>query len=153
MKVSKEIVAALGTALNAELYAISRYMAQSLVCKHSGLSKLAGYYRDTAKGEMEHAERILERLALFGQNPMLYMEKLIVEPDVQVQLEESQKSEQEAVGIYQSAAQTAIDQDDAASLKMFQELLADEEKHLEWTEAQKSLIKMMGLDNYLSAQV
>lgn len=153
MKASKEIVAVLTGGLNSEITAITRYMAQSLMCKHQGFPKLADYYLKTAKGEMEHAERILERLSLLGQSPSMSPEKVVVGPDIEEQIAASKESEQTAVADYTAGVAKAIDNDDGASLKMLQEFLADEERHLEWTEAQEAIIKSIGLQNYLQAQM
>jgi bacterioferritin len=153
VKVSKEIVAALNSGLTSEITAITRYMAQSLMCQHQGFPKLADYYRKTARGEMEHAEHILARLSLFGQSPTMSPEKVVVGADIEEQIAASKKSEQEAVADYTAAVDKAVDNGDGATLKMLQDFLSDEERHLEWTEAQEALIKTIGLQNYLQAQI
>jgi bacterioferritin len=153
MKPSKDVVAVLNAGLNSEITAITRYMAQSLMCQHQGLSKLADYYRKTARGEMEHAEHIMERLALFGESPTMSPDKVVVGPYIEKQISDSKKSEQDAIVVYTNGIQKSVDTDDGASLKMFQDFLHDEEKHLEWTEAQEALIKTIGLQNYLQAQM
>jgi bacterioferritin len=149
-----KVLKSLNEALRKEISAVLQYMVRSEWAAHQNYSKLADYQRKLAMGEMHHAERLIERILLLDGIPELTkLEDVKVPDDVPDQLEQGLQSELAAVTLYNEASETAAGLPDSSSRDFFGELMADEEKHAEWTEAQLDQIAKMGIDNYLSAQV
>ena len=69
------------------------------------------------------------------------------------QLEADLKLELNAVAMYNKAVRAARDAGDDISAELFKILLADEERHVDWLEAQHQQIKDMGYELYLASQV
>lgn len=149
-----KIMKALAEALRKEVSAILQYMVRSEWASHQGYSKLASYTRGLAMSEMKHAERLMERILLLDGIPELVkLEDVKIPEDVPGQLQQGLEAEMAAIQLYNDSSEMAGILPDSSSRDFFADLMADEEKHAEWTEAQLDLIKAMGLDNYLSAQV
>jgi len=149
-----KVVKALNEALRKEVSAILQYMVRSEWASHQGYSKLSDYQRKLAMGEMKHAERLMERILLLDSIPELAkLEDVKVPEDIEGQLKLGLTSELDAVTLYNESSQMAAGLPDSVSRDFFSDLMADEEKHAEWTEAQLDQIKLIGIDNYLSAQV
>ena len=55
--------------------------------------------------------------------------------------------------MYNKAAASARQLNDAVTADLFELLLADEEKHVDWLEAQMHLIKEIGYERYLTQQL
>jgi bacterioferritin len=144
----------LNDGLRKEVSAVLQYMVRSEWAAHQSYGRLAEYQRKLAMSEMHHAERIMERILLFGEIPDLTkLEDVKVPEDLKAQLEMGLESEMAAVTLYNEASEVAAGLPDSSSRDFFSSLMADEEKHAEWTEAQLDQIESMGIDNYLSAQV
>jgi bacterioferritin len=73
-------------------------------------------------------------------------------PDVKTQLERDLGLEIEAVAQYNAAIQTCVAEGDNTSRDLFERFLIDEEKHIDFLEAQLTVIEQAGLQNYLIQQ-
>jgi bacterioferritin len=72
---------------------------------------------------------------------------------VQDQMENDLALEYAAVTRLNNAVKTAVEAGDNGSRELFEKILIDEERHIDWLEAQLHLIKEVGLDNYLAQQL
>ena len=61
--------------------------------------------------------------------------------------------EYHAVKMYNIAVKLARDEADNASAELFEEILQDEEGHVDWLEAQMHQIEELGYERYLSEQI
>ena len=61
-------------------------------------------------------------------------------------------AEQDAIRAYNKAIQTCHETGDAGTREILEGILKDEERHLDWREAQRDQITQMGIENYLSVQ-
>jgi bacterioferritin len=73
--------------------------------------------------------------------------------NVKAQFENDLKLELNAVSMYNEAAKLARDEGDNVSRELFEELLKDEEGHVDWLEAQLHQVKEIGYERYLSQQI
>ena len=103
---------------------------------------------------MKHAEVLIERiLFLEGLPDLNAMAKLKVGKTVEQQLENDLILEKTAVAEYNAYVATARKAGDNASADLMEVLLKDEEQHVDFLEAQLSMIKELGLPNYLAQQM
>ncbi len=111
-----------------ELSAVHQYMYFHFHCDDQGLDLLANLFRRTAIEEMMHIERIAERvLFLRGDVDMVPAEQIEKIHDVQKMLEKAKQMEQDSIRQYNEWA-VAVGAD-SATRKLFEDLVADEERH------------------------
>ncbi len=154
MKGKAEVVDVLEEMLKEELGAISQYFLHSEMCENWGYHRLSGFIKKQAIGEMKHAEILIERiLFLEGMPNMAELPKLSIGKDVKQQLENDLALEKSAVASYNQAVATSRKAGDNGSADLLEEILKDEEEHVDFLESQLSLIADVGLQNYLVEQM
>src|SRR5690242_11532604 len=103
---------------------------------------------------MKHAEELIERILFLDATPnMTEPMKLTIGRNVREQLQSDLELETNAVKMYNEAIKIARDAADNTSRELFDKLLADEEDHVDWLEAQMHMINEMGYERYLSQQI
>ena len=150
MRGNDQVIAQLNQALKEELTAINQYFLHAEMCHNWGYHKLGDYIKKQSIDEMKHAEELLERLLFLDAVPKMEYMALSVGSNVKEQLEADLKLEVNAVEMYNNAIKVARDNNDDVSRELFALLLKDEEKHVEWLEAQLHQIKELGYETYLS---
>lgn len=153
MRGDKKVIEWLNTALKAELTAINQYFLHSRMLQDWGVSKLAKKEYEESIEEMNHADKIIERILFLGGLPNLQdLGKLYIGENVQEILECDMKLEDEAVPMYRNAVEYCEKVRDYGSRDVLQSILIDEEEHVDYLETQFDLIKQMGLQNYIQLQ-
>ncbi len=148
-----EVLQALQQMLRGELGAISQYMVHAEMCENWGYERLAGHTEKRAIVEMTHAEMLMQRmLFLNGMPAMLDLPALTVGKDVKQQLENDLTLEVAAVNDYNGAIAICRKAGDHGSAQLLERILKDEEDHVDFLDAQLTVIKDAGLENYLSMQ-
>lgn len=154
MKGNPKVIAALNEALHEELTAINQYFLHAEMCENWHYSRLGDYIKKQSIDEMKHAEELIERLLfLDGVPDMTTPMQLTIGKNVKEQLESDLKLETDAVAMYNKCVKLCRDEGDNASRELFERLLKDEEKHVDWLEAQLYQIGEVGYERYLSAQM
>ncbi len=144
----------LNAALSAELTAIVQYMTQSEMCHNWGYEGLAKIHRSRAMEEMKHAEHLIERIIFLDATPAVDVGlKPRLGSSAQQQLQIDLEDEHDAVRQYNKAIRVCEDAKDDGSRQLFEKLLHDEERHVDFLEAQLRSIEQMGIANYLSQQL
>ena len=133
-----------------ELTAVHQYMYFHFHCDDQGLDLLAGLFRRTAIQEMMHIERLAERiLFLKGDVEMVPAEEVEKIQDVRQMLVKAKAMEEASIRQYnQWAAEAAPD---SVTRKLFEDLVADEERHFSQYDNEEENIAKYG-DNYLAQQ-
>jgi bacterioferritin len=145
------VVKQLNAALSAELTAIVQYMTQSEMCQNWGYKRLGEQTKARAIQEMRHAEGLIERIIFLDEIPTVDVGlKPQLGNNVQQQMEINLKDEQDAVAQYNEAVRICSEAKDDGSRELFKRLIEDEERHVEYLEAQLHSTKEMGIGNYLS---
>ncbi|MEE4201414.1 bacterioferritin [Erythrobacter sp.] len=153
MKGDDKVLEYLNKALTNELTAINQYWLHYRVLADWGVTKLAAYERKESIEEMEHADRIAERiLFLEGLPNFQAIHKLKVGESVKEILEADLALEMEAIPLLKDASQYANSIKDYTSQQIFEDILAAEEEHVDFLETQFDMIKRMGLENYVQLQ-
>ena len=154
MKGHPKVLKFLNEALKAELTAINQYFLHSSMCKNWGYHRLAKKQKEESIEEMKHAEKLLDRiLFLEGRPNMTDLFPIKVGANVKQQLENDLALEMDAIGRLNAAVKTAVEAGDNASRELFEDILVDEEEHVDDLEAQLGMIKEIGLELYLSQQM
>ena len=151
MKGDPKVLEALNQALTAELTAINQYFIHAEVYENLGYDKLHAHVKRDSIDEMKHAEALIERiLFLDGQPNMSRYNEIKVGSKVEDMLANDLALEKDAVAFYNQAVALCAQAGDNGSRDLFQTLLTDEERHLDWLETQLGLIQQIGIGNYLS---
>ena len=154
MKGKPEVLEILQGALTDELGAAHEYMLHAEMCENWGYKALAGLTRKRAIEEMRHAEHLMERmLYLEGAPDVEKMPKIVAGSDVEKQFAHALKSEQDAIAYSNQGIATCRKSGDDGSADLLRANLHDEERHADFLETQLSLIKQLGLANYLAQQL
>lgn len=154
MRGDKKVIQQLNAALSAELTAIVQYMTQSEMCQNWGYKRLGGLTKVRAIEEMRHAEGLIERIIFLDSIPSVDVGlKPQLGSKVQEQIEINLKDELDAVRQYNEAARICVEAGDDGSKALFEHMIGDEERHVDFLEAQLHAIKEMGIANYLAQQL
>src|SRR4029079_139147 len=154
VKGDKKIIDVLNDVLTGELTAINQYFVHSEMCENWGFDRLHEAIRKHSIGEMKHAEEVIERvLFLDGIPNMQRLGKINIGENVPEQLKLDLALEMDAVTRLNKHIETCNELDDHNTRHLLEAILADEEEHIDWIEAQLSLIDQVGTQNYLAAQI
>ena len=109
---------------------------------------------DESLGEMEHAEELIKRILFLEGTPnMTRYDKIKVGDTVKKQLESDLQIELNAIEELKPGIKLCLDELDHATRELLEEILVDEEEHVDWIESQLHIIKEAGFDNYLAQQI
>jgi bacterioferritin len=154
MKGDKTVIEQLNAALSAELTAIVQYMTQSEMCHNWGYKGLAARTKVRAIEEMRHAEGLIERIIFLDSIPKVEVGlKPQLGETVQEQMEINLKDEVDATRQYNDAMKVCTSSGDDGTRALFEKMVKDEERHVDYLEAQLHAIKEMGIGNYLTQQM
>jgi bacterioferritin len=154
MRGNEKILKYLNEVLKTELTAINQYFLHAKMCESWGYGRLAEYNRQESISEMVHAEKLMDRiLFLEGMPNMTDIGPIKVGANVKAQLESDLAVELDAVPRLNAAIKAATEVGDNASRELFEEILIDEEEHVDHLEGQLHIINEVGLQNYLAQQM
>jgi len=154
MRGNENVIEQLNAALSAELTAIVQYMTQSEMCSNWGYKQLGERTKVRAIEEMKHAEGLIERILFLDGTPSIEVGlKPRLGENVQQQMEINLEDEQDAVRQYNDAVKVCAEANDDGSRSLFKGMIQDEERHVDYLEAQVHAIKEMGIANYLAQQM
>ena len=135
-----------------ELSAIHQYMYFHFHCDDQGYDLLAALFKKTSIDEMLHVEVAAERiLFLGGEVEMRPAQEVAKIRDVREMLVKARQMEEESVAEYNEWANLASQNNDAATRKVFEELVADEERHYDQFDQEIDNLDRFG-DGYLALQ-
>jgi len=154
MKGNDRLIEELNLLLAEELTAINQYMVHSEMCANWGYGELHEAVEKRAITEMKHAEMLIARIIFLEGRPIVSaLNPIHIGQDVLEQLKNDLAAEQGAVKIYNDAVKLAVEVGDNGSRAMLENILKDEEDHLDWLETQLDQIQQMGIQLYLVEKV
>jgi bacterioferritin len=154
MRGNDKVLKDLSEALKAELTAINQYFLHGKMCDNWGYHRLGADYRKESIEEMVHAEKLIDRILFLDGTPnMTDIGSIHVGTNVKMQFESDLALEVHAVHHLNGAIKIATEVGDNASRALFEQILADEEEHVDHLEGQLHAIGEMGLENYLAQQL
>ncbi len=151
---SSAIIKTLNEVLTLELTAINQYFLHAEMCGDWGFAKLYKAIRAESIDEMKHAERLIERILFLDGIPNVQrLGKITIGETVKEQLELDLTLEERAIPVLNAGIEQCRGEGDNGTRALFEEILVDEERHVDWLESQLELIRQIGIENYLAQQV
>lgn len=103
---------------------------------------------------MKDADKIIEHiLYLEGVPNVQRLGTVKIGESVPEQLKSDLTKEKEMVTLLTEAIQHCAKVGDFTTRHLLEDMVADEDEHIDWIETQQETIKQVGLENYLSEQI
>ena len=148
------VVEYLNKGLRHELAAINQYWLHYRLLNNWGLLEMAKVWRKESIEEMEHADKIVDRIIFFDGFPnMQVVDPLRIGQNVKEVIECDLVAEMSARAVYQEAATYCHGVKDYVTRDLFEKLMSDEEHHIDFLETQLDLIGRIGLELYTQKHV
>jgi len=128
---SEKLLKLLNKGIARELQVSIQYMWQHVTAKGVHGAVVEGLFREIAIEEMKHAEALAERIAFLNGIPTVKPDDIHIGTDVLEMLKDGVQYEEEAVSLYKQAIQVAEKEGDFGTKRMLEEILSNEEKHLD----------------------
>jgi bacterioferritin len=154
MRGDPKVIDYLNRGLRSELTAINQYWLHYRILDNWGLEAMAKKWRAESIEEMVHADKFVERIIFFDGFPnMQVLDPLRIGQNVKEILECDLAAEVDARALYQEAAAYSNSVGDFVSRDLFEELMSDEEGHIDYLETQLDLVNRIGLELYTQARL
>ena len=150
MQGDAEVIEYLNKSLRHELTAVSQYWLHYRMVEDWGITKLAKKEREESIEEMQHADKLIERIIFLGGHPNLQsLDPLRIGQNVEEVLKCDLEGEESARKLYVEARKVCQAKEDYVSMALFEELLTDEEGHIDFLETQLELLNKIGVEKYI----
>ena len=149
MKADPKVIEYLNKSLRHELTAVSQYWLHYRLQDDWGLGHMAKKSREESIEEMNHADKLIERIIFLEGHPNLQkLDPLRIGQNPKETLECDLAAELEARALYREARHYCSTAGDYVSMNLFEELMADEEGHIDFLETQLDLLEKIGEERY-----
>lgn len=150
MKGDKKVIDHLNKALKGELTAINQYFLHARMLDDWGVSKLGKHEYDESIEEMQHADKLINRILYLGGLPNLQeLGKLYIGENVKEVIECDLKLEREGITHYREAIKACEAVNDYVTSDLFKGILREEEGHEDMLETQLELIEQIGIERFI----
>lgn len=149
MQGDAKVIEYLNKSLRHELTAVSQYWLHYRLQDDWGLGSMAKKSREESIEEMQHADKLIERILFLGGHPNLQaLDPLRIGETPKETLECDLAAEVDARALYKEAREHCQKVGDYATMALFESLIEDEEGHIDFLETQLDLFDRIGAENY-----
>lgn len=149
MKGDAKVIEYLNAALRSELTAVSQYWLHYRLQEDWGYGRIADKSRAESIEEMNHADRLIKRIIFLEGHPNLQkLDPLRIGQNIKETLEADLAGEHDARTLYIEARDHCEKVGDYVSKDLFEDLISDEEGHIDFLETQIGLYDEIGAQNY-----
>jgi bacterioferritin len=154
MKGDAKIIDLLNEVLTGELTAVNQYFLHARMCRNWGYKKLNEHIYKESIDEMKHADKLIERILFLEGLPNLQrLGKLLIGTTAPEILRNDLALEMQAIPMLNRHIETCRNAGDHGTEELLRDILVSEEEHVDWLEAQLTLIQQIGEANYLAQQI
>ena len=154
MKGNEKVLEHLNLRLAEELTVVNQYIVHSEMCANWGYERLHQMIEKRAISEMKHAEKLIARILFLDGRPIVSdLNKVHIGAEVPKMHSNDLIAEEVAIKGYNESIRLAVEVGDNGTRELLEEILKDEEDHIDEIEAQLEQIKQMGPQNYLVEQI
>ena len=145
MKGDTKVIEYLNSALRSELTAVSQYWLHYRLQEDWGFGRIAAKSREESIEEMNHADRLIARIIFLEGHPNLQkLDPLRIGQNLKETMEADLAAEHDARTLYIEARNHCDSVGDFVTKNLFEELIADEEGHIDFLETQLHLYETLG---------
>lgn len=149
MRGDQKVIEYLNTALRHELSAINQYWLHYRILDNWGYKDFAKKWREESIEEMGHADKIVARILFLDGHPnMTAIDTLRIGKSIKEILDCDLAAEVDARALYLDAAKYCDSVNDRGTKALFEQLVTDEEGHIDFLEAQLTLVDQVGVQLY-----
>ncbi|MBV2358939.1 bacterioferritin [Thalassococcus sp. CAU 1522] len=149
MKGDPKVIEYLNAALRSELTAVSQYWLHYRLQEDWGFGRIADKSRAESIEEMHHADKLIARIIFLEGHPNLQkLDPLRIGQTLKESMEADLAGEHDARTLYIEARDHCDKVGDYVSKNLFEELIADEEGHIDFLETQIALHNKLGEERY-----
>ncbi len=149
MKGDAKVIEYLNAALRSELTAVSQYWLHYRLQEDWGFGRIAAKSRAESIEEMHHADKLITRILFLEGHPNLQkLDPLLIGQNLRETLDADLAGEHDARTLYIEARRHCDEVGDYVSRALFDELIADEEGHIDYLETQIDLYETIGAEKY-----
>ncbi len=149
MQGNDKVIDYLNRALRHELTAVSQYWLHYRLQEDWGLVGMAKKSREESIEEMEHADKLIERIIFLEGHPNLQkLDPLRIGQTPRETLDCDLAAEIDARALYKEARDVCREAGDYVTMKLFEDLMSDEESHIDFLETQIDLYERVGAENF-----
>lgn len=154
MKGNDTIIQHLNDRLAEELTAINQYFVHAEMTEDWSYEQLSGPIKKRSIAEMRHAESLIERIIYLEGRPVVSnYNEIRIGSDVAKMHANDLDLEYAAVINYNDSIRVCAELGDEGTKKLLEDILKEEEGHIDWLEAQIDQIEQTGIQNYLAQQI
>jgi bacterioferritin len=154
MRGDDRVIEFLNEQLTAELTAINQYFLHAKMQENFGWVKLARHTKAESIDEMRHAEVLTDRILFLDGLPNYQrLFALRIGQTITQMFDADLAVEVEAVDRLRRGIEYMRSVADITSAKIFEDILADEEQHVDYLETQIELVSQLGEQLYLAQLV
>lgn len=126
---SKKIIDALNKDREDELSAIIQYMKHHYEGEGMESPEILDIFKENAKDEMKHAEKLGERIVYLGGTPTKKPSPIVEGGSLKKMIQDDLAKENGAIKQYKEHIKLAAEEGDPVARLMLEEILSDEEGH------------------------
>jgi bacterioferritin len=154
MKGEPKVIEYLNKSLRHELTAVNQYWLHYRLLDNWGFLALAKQWRKESIEEMQHADKLIDRIIFLDGFPnMQVLDPLHIGQNVKEILDCDLAAEISARALYEEAAAHCNTVRDYVTRDLFEDLMKDEEHHIDFLETQLDLVGRIGLDLYSQSHI
>jgi bacterioferritin len=154
MRGDEKVIEYLNRGLRSELTSINQYWLHYRIFDNWGYKELAKKWREESVEEMRHADRFVTRILFLEGFPNLQvLDPLRIGQSVEEIIRCDLATEMTARALFTEAAEYCFSVRDFVSKELFDDMLIDEEKHIDFLETQLELIKQVGVQLYSQQRI
>ena len=154
MKAREGVVDRLNAILTIDLTAINQYFVQSEMVRNWGFQRTAERLREVSMDEMRDAQRLVQHILYLEGLPNLQrLGSIKVGESVAENLQLDLDSEVSALETLAEVIAHCEQVGDFGTREILEDMVREEEEHVDWLETQQETIRQVGIEHYLAQNI
>jgi len=150
MQGNTAVLTQLNKVLTIELTSINQYFLHARMCRNWGFEKLNHQAYKKSIKDMKQADHLIERILFLEGLPNLqHLDRLRIGENAAEMLQCDADLQEEQLKLLRESIALCEKEQDYISRQLLEEILEDEEEHLDWISTQQHLIGQIGIEKYL----